>query len=114
MSTTTLRPLDRTEPTTTIRAPRRFDTHTVDAFHRQLVQSPRHASERIIDGSDVVFIDRDAVEALVAAGFHDSTSGLRVDEPSLAFRLTLELLELPQDVALAAPEVHLDTMERAA
>lgn len=95
MSTMTLLPRpDLAGSAITIRAPRRFDTHTVDEFRGRLDDASMRAGERVIDVSDVVFVDRDAVDALVAAGVDDPESGLRVEEPSLAFRLTLEMLGL--------------------
>lgn len=106
MSTMTLLPPDITEPMTTIRVPRRFDSHTVDEFRNQLDDASARAPERAIDGSDVVFVDRAAVESLLAAGLDDPASGLRLDTPSLAFRLTLELLGLES--------VLIHPMERAA
>jgi len=93
MSITT--PLSPTRDAVTpnaVRAPRRFDTHNARAVgHLLAQQDPGRSGQLVLDGSDVVFADRDAVGMLVATGL-GRTGGLRIEHPSLALQITLELL----------------------
>ena len=90
---TLLTPARRSPSIAPIRAPRRFDTHNVDAIGDQIDQQHAgRAGSTVVDGSDVAFVDRDAVEMLVAAGLGRIDGGVRIERPSLALRITLELL----------------------
>lgn len=87
-----------------VRAPRRFDTHHVGTiehqFHQQRVAG---SGQLVVDGSDVVFVDRDAVDLLVAAGLGRVDGGVRIERPSLAMQITLELLgHVPEPLERAA------------
>lgn len=76
-----------------IRAPRRFDAHTVRAVENQLDQRRADRSgPLVVDGSDVAFLDRVAVDMLVATGLGQPERGVRIEHPSLAVQITLELL----------------------
>jgi len=79
--------------TAPIRAPRRFDTHNVRAVEYQLDRERSdRAGQLVVDGSDVAFVDRDAVDMLVASGLGRVDEGVRIERPSLALQITLELL----------------------
>lgn len=76
----------------TVRAPQRFDTHQVDHVGDQIGRALVHGTDCVVvDGSDVAFVDQDAVDLLVST---DAGSGRRVrlDRPSLALQITMELL----------------------
>lgn len=94
MSTATLlRPADHEAASAPVRAPRRFDTHNVRAVEDHLDrQRASHSGRLVIDGSDVAFVDRDAVDMLVATGLGRIDGGVRIVRPSLAMQITLELL----------------------
>lgn len=73
-----------------VRAPRRFDTHQVAGVGEQIDRALGNGTDVVvIDGSDVEFADQDAVDLLA---LNDVDVPLRVDRPSLALQITLELL----------------------
>lgn len=103
MSTATLlTPVRHTAATAPVRAPRRFDTHHVRAIEGRLhPQSADGSGQLVVDASDVAFVDRDAVDVLVAHGLGRIDGGVRIERPSLAMQITLELLgHVPADAPL--------------
>ena len=76
---------------TTVRVPRRFDTHQVDSVAGQLRRAlDMGADHLVVDGSDADFVDHDAVDLLVS--HVDGAGEIRIERPSLAMQITLELL----------------------
>jgi len=83
----------RTATPAPIRAPRRFDTHNVRIVEDQIEQQRAvRPGQLVVDGSDVAFVDRDAVDMLVSTGLGRVDRGLRIERPSLALQISLELL----------------------
>lgn len=78
----------------TFRAPARFDTHAVGSFEQWVVENDD--DHLVVDLAAVVFMDLDAVEALVAIDQRRAGHGgsLRIDNPSAAASITLEMLGL--------------------
>jgi anti-anti-sigma factor len=77
----------------TIVLPQRFDVHEVRRFESLIDQMMAGGVQVVLDASEVRFMDRTAIDALIDAKLRcmDLGGDLTLDEPSVAARVILEL-----------------------
>ena len=92
---------DTTRPATVAWAPARLDVHHLPRLGGWISEHTDGGGELVLDCSAVEFIDQAAVDAILSAD-RDPTCRFRIARPSIATRITFELLGHTMTVASVA------------